>query len=507
MSTTTSPPTSSEMPPAIPIRKVAPHRRYAKKFLTLPDELLTKISDNVAPEDLPNFRLTCKTLANISEKHFGEKRLAHRRFIFTEYSMRGLVDTTAHPVFGPCIKSIMFGTHWLTDDLHVLMNALKHRNITDNAEAMEVLRMYDERRTERFSFQSGRLRSISEFDRPRFTFQSVCLSRLLSEAIINLIRLGTRIDLGVFDDIQLGLEKKARHVTGYGSSQEVKDLPFVRMSPAPKSSLQIIRDACRFTPFRPKCLVLDLRGEEVDIGTESALCSFLLNANGRLMPTIDAIITTKYAHIGIIPSMSCLEFKQKNISTQDLCEPMYCRVSLEIFDHHMRNAILSAPFRRLSITSCSVYIHELVEVLQAFAATLQIVEMSEVFLWVVEKSWPFHDICPVLCCLRDDLRLQKLTLDNIRAMHVDYSSGIRIAKDRTWTPQEKIRQALDVFIKHEMHAWDYSESEDESEGESEVEDEGGKEDEGVDGPNSWSKREKILRTRAKEAKALALAEP
>ncbi|KEQ62710.1 uncharacterized protein M437DRAFT_25646, partial [Aureobasidium melanogenum CBS 110374] len=73
--------------------------RYAKKFLTLPDELLIKISDKVAPEDLPNFRLTCKTLANISAKHFGEKRLAHRRFILTEYSLKGLVDMTAHPVF------------------------------------------------------------------------------------------------------------------------------------------------------------------------------------------------------------------------------------------------------------------------------------------------------------------------------------------------------------------------------------------------------------------------
>jgi hypothetical protein len=45
-----------------PRRKLAPHRKHAKKVLTLPDELLTNISDNVAPEDLPNFRLTCNTL-------------------------------------------------------------------------------------------------------------------------------------------------------------------------------------------------------------------------------------------------------------------------------------------------------------------------------------------------------------------------------------------------------------------------------------------------------------
>ncbi|CAD0109127.1 unnamed protein product [Aureobasidium uvarum] len=126
------------MPPInLPLRKLAPHRKYAKKFLTLPDELLVKISNEVAPEDLPNFRLSCKTLANIAAKHFGEKRLAHRRFMFTEYSLKGLIDMTAHPIIGPCIRSILLGTVYLTDELTVLIDALESQKITEDAEAMQ----------------------------------------------------------------------------------------------------------------------------------------------------------------------------------------------------------------------------------------------------------------------------------------------------------------------------------------------------------------------------------
>ncbi|KAG9583415.1 hypothetical protein KCU77_g10453, partial [Aureobasidium melanogenum] len=437
------------MHPTNPTRRIAPHRRYAKKFLTLPDELLTKISDNVALEDLPNFRLTCKTLANISAKHFGEKRLAHRRFIFTEYSIRGLVDMTAHPVFGPRVKSII--------------------NITDNAKAMEVL-----------------------------------------------LHWATRITIGTFDDIQLGLQKKARHLRGYGSGREIKDLPFVRMIPLPKVSLQIIRDASRFITFFPERLVLNLRSEGTDIDTENALCDFMLAGNGQLRPTVDAIIIARYTYIAILPSQGCLTLRRKETTAQDLPEPVYCGVSLDVFDPPMRNAILSAPFRRLNLRSCKIEIRELVMVLQAFAATLQVVDMADVHFWIQDKSQAGRCVRPVLCCLRDELRLRKLILNDIRAMHIDYGDGIIIAKDRTWHSQQTIRQVLDVFVEHDMYAWDFSwkdDSGDENEDGGEVEaghedeDEGEAENEKDEGDGGWSKYESILRRRAKKALALALAEP
>lgn len=139
--------TSAPHQPTIDPRRctLAPQRKHAKEFLTLPNELLTNIADYVSPKDLPNFRLTCKTLANIAAKQFGQKRLAHRRFIFTKYSLQGLIDMTGHSVFGPCIKSIMFGTDRLTNELQDLLGSLKKHKITDHTKAMHVLQTYHER--------------------------------------------------------------------------------------------------------------------------------------------------------------------------------------------------------------------------------------------------------------------------------------------------------------------------------------------------------------------------
>ena len=49
---------------------------------------------------LPNLRLTCKELNEITSEPFGERCLAERRFMFTKYSMQGLLELTAHPIFG-----------------------------------------------------------------------------------------------------------------------------------------------------------------------------------------------------------------------------------------------------------------------------------------------------------------------------------------------------------------------------------------------------------------------
>ncbi|CAD0089117.1 unnamed protein product [Aureobasidium vineae] len=232
------------MPPInLPSRKLAPHRRYAKKLLTLPDELLVKISNQVAPEDLPNFRLTCKTLANISAQHFGEKRLAHRRFMFTEHSLKGLIDMTAHPIIGPCIRSILFGTHNLTNELDVVMDTLGSHKVANPAEAMHILQMYRERRDRRLKF-----------------LESDDLSRLLQAAFSNLSSHGTNVFVGLFNEREeWGFRNKVWH--GYSYSHEFGGLPFVKLVKM-KHVLRIIVSACRAANLRPEFLEFDLLGQE-----------------------------------------------------------------------------------------------------------------------------------------------------------------------------------------------------------------------------------------------------
>ncbi|CAD0107351.1 unnamed protein product [Aureobasidium uvarum] len=69
-------------------------------FTGLPTELKKMIINNAEDACLPNLRLVSKELNDIALKPFGERCLAQRRFMMTEFSLKGLVDLTAHPDFG-----------------------------------------------------------------------------------------------------------------------------------------------------------------------------------------------------------------------------------------------------------------------------------------------------------------------------------------------------------------------------------------------------------------------
>lgn len=69
-------------------------------FNGLPTELKKLIVHHAEDSCLANLRLANKELNALATKPFGERMLAERRFMLSEYSLQGLVDLTAHPVFG-----------------------------------------------------------------------------------------------------------------------------------------------------------------------------------------------------------------------------------------------------------------------------------------------------------------------------------------------------------------------------------------------------------------------
>ncbi|KAG9517479.1 hypothetical protein KCV07_g6192, partial [Aureobasidium melanogenum] len=439
MSTKTSTLTSPrDVPSTVPIRRVAPHRRYAKKFLALPDELLTKISDAVAPEDLPNFRLTCKTLANISAKHFGEKRLAHRRFILTEYSLKGLVEMTAHPVFGSCVKSVLFGTDHLTNQLVDLMDALDSHKITDPTKAMRVLQIYRERCAKWFEFS-----------------KSQELSRMLQTALSNLSSQGTNVSLGIFNDARESRRGKPEKIVlrGYGSTHDYGGLPFTRFMTLNQTTLRIIRRACRVTNFRPELFELDLRGQETHDGMTHALTELLLT-NGELRSNFDVCIREGDMDIRILKSQNCLELKQRPVRNQMLSIPEYVRFCLYSLGQPMLVALISASFTQLHMESCSMWSGQFVGLLKALDETLKVVKLVDVALWGDQCN--LRNMEPVLHCLRHELQLTTLVLDDVRAMNKDYSgdSGILLAKGRFWHGQQQICEGLDVLAGFDGYGWD-----------------------------------------------------
>ncbi|KEQ70503.1 hypothetical protein M436DRAFT_53400, partial [Aureobasidium namibiae CBS 147.97] len=76
-----------------------------------PLEVLEMIVAAADPKDLASLRLASKLWCDLSSKRFGSTRLRHLRCVYSPYSLQSLVDLTAHPLFGPCIQSIVIGTY------------------------------------------------------------------------------------------------------------------------------------------------------------------------------------------------------------------------------------------------------------------------------------------------------------------------------------------------------------------------------------------------------------
>lgn len=75
-------------------------------LLSLPTELLCCIADHATAHDLCNLRLVCKQLSNAAEKPYAIAHFAERQLLLSVSSIRTLLNITAHPVFGPYVRSI-----------------------------------------------------------------------------------------------------------------------------------------------------------------------------------------------------------------------------------------------------------------------------------------------------------------------------------------------------------------------------------------------------------------
>ncbi|KAI5268899.1 hypothetical protein E4T47_07500 [Aureobasidium subglaciale] len=75
-------------------------------LLSLPNETLGQIVDNVDNKDLLNVRRVCKALHNVASRRFGTAYFTNRHHALSEKSISALLEIVAHPGLGPCVKSI-----------------------------------------------------------------------------------------------------------------------------------------------------------------------------------------------------------------------------------------------------------------------------------------------------------------------------------------------------------------------------------------------------------------
>ncbi|KAF1350681.1 hypothetical protein BDV97DRAFT_389101 [Delphinella strobiligena] len=109
----------------------------------LPFEMVAIIGHHAGRSTLYNLRLTCKTMANITELTFAKRFFSERRHIFSRHSLEELVAITAHPVFGCHVHAVILGqTRLLIPGLADLI--LFHGNRSDRTAIGEHREILDE---------------------------------------------------------------------------------------------------------------------------------------------------------------------------------------------------------------------------------------------------------------------------------------------------------------------------------------------------------------------------
>lgn len=76
----------------------------------LPPEMLIQICDFADPKSLIALRRTCRIISQCALTPFCNVHFSERRHILSRHSLEELVKITAHPVFGPFVRTIKLGS-------------------------------------------------------------------------------------------------------------------------------------------------------------------------------------------------------------------------------------------------------------------------------------------------------------------------------------------------------------------------------------------------------------
>ncbi|KAH0152155.1 hypothetical protein KCU67_g9944, partial [Aureobasidium melanogenum] len=110
---------------------------------------------------------------------------AERRFMLSRYSLQGLVDLTAHPDLGPCVRKVLLNTHGFTENIGEWPKVIgKHMSKTERRDMWKRIRVIKSESTD--------------------FVETPEVVDLLSQALSNLKKHGQRVTLGIFDDVVYG---------------------------------------------------------------------------------------------------------------------------------------------------------------------------------------------------------------------------------------------------------------------------------------------------------------
>ncbi|THX75170.1 hypothetical protein D6D04_07538 [Aureobasidium pullulans] len=466
-------------------------------LLSLGPEIHSIIASQLSSHDFGHLRSTCKELCNRFGVQFAKQCFAERRFLFTQDSMQGLVDLTAHKVFAPHIKKILFGSgrlsiypscpHWTTED-------------EMDAEALRLRQLY-----------------VAAAKKQEAFIDSKQHIRMMHAALRNLKKYigkkkyNNRVTLGIFDVAGEIATSKGSHYchhsvtyfrTAYGFDKFLGELSeFQKWGEAgldpveewylnPLDTTRDIRQACNKANFEWNSMELDCIWHQsfpfastngwftVDDGCSSQAHVHLAIGMLDHEEYGDADLCVKVSRgyeseLRILTKNRRLEFRVKAGDTKD--ESAFRGVSEEY--GKISKDFGKDVFQELRLQDCVVGLRRLCNFFVAHAKTLRRVELVNVRLDVTDR-WATEDCASgtpltLLKCIREKLKLDSLVCNNLRCNTSEeifpsneYTTFIKGPVE--WNGTRNITETMNVLIgsdnkdwKEEATGWDQVEVDEE----------------------------------------------
>ncbi|KAG9650495.1 hypothetical protein KCU95_g16029, partial [Aureobasidium melanogenum] len=409
-------------------------------LLSLPPELFSAVLDDVSGRDVMNLRLVCRHTSALSFHQFGLKCLTDLSFIWSLYSLQGLIDLSVHPL-GRYIKRLSFATNFIYAE-----------KLTEDP---------DEQR-------EARLKNTFEQWEER--------NGLVAQALANLQKLGVQPILGVFDvpwDSSDSRNDSRRSTRRYGYGYEKfygaakldvsrYEDPFGMVD----NSHPVFAHAVEYVLKAAQQAKLPVRAFHVHVeeGTRHNKDDLRVLQEqyfrpGEFSPDFELTITVLCSAFEEKPG-----YTAKNLFDTKRLRYEFCTLPVEgtawstqsraDFDYHgiARHAprdhspeAMDHCFREIRIAFCEGPLDALAEFLLSQARTLRVLHLEHIAMLYLEDD--SDDVLDFLRMLKNLLSLEYLKMARLSSK--DDRSRLIGGHDDTWTSREEIQEGLQMYIQRE----------------------------------------------------------
>ena len=402
-------------------------------LLSLPPEIFNAVIEGLSGSDVVNVRRVCRRTNALSSHQFGLKCLADLSFIWSSYSLQGLLDISRHPL-GRYVRRLTFATHFI----------------------------YAERLTEDPTEQrTARLKNLFEQWEER--------NELLVQALENLQKLSVQPILGVYDilvpwvplDNSDNGDRPPRKGYGferyYGAVGVDSRPPFVH-------TIEYVLKAAQRANFPIKAFHVhwnkDRRREGDDLRVLRE--QYLFSAPGKLNPDFE-LLTTRQGfdqfedRIVDWTTKTLIDTRNQKLefSTIQLKGVKLGTHPRSYFDGHiLPTGEIDHCFREIRLALLSTEFDLLITFLTSQARTLRVLHLEAIRIplydvggEVAAELNPDHTALNFLSMLKNDLSLEYLRMTRL-CDNFDFRRLIG-GHDDTWVGREEIQEGLRIYMQRE----------------------------------------------------------